>query len=276
MRRLTPRRLSWFGWFWGRVLQFVKIAAVIAAVAALGLWITAQGYMVEAGRWAEHKLVDATGAMGLRVADVIVEGRNRIDAERLKETIAVEPGDPLLGVDLDDLRARLTGIAWVKDVRVRRAWPDRLIVSLDERQPVALWRDAPGGPAVIDADGVVVARSDLARFGTLLAVEGPDAAQEAGALIALLKAQPDIAVRVQKAVRVSERRWDLVLAEGTVLRLPENDPGYALARVAKAQGQEKILDQGLKAIDLRQSDRIILEGKPGMNRDFLLKGGDAV
>jgi cell division protein FtsQ len=159
---------------------------------------------------------------------------------------------------------------------VRRALPDRLVISITERLPVALWLDAVGGPAVVDDEGVVLTHENIASFGTLLAVEGKDSEKEAGKLLALLKGQPDIAVRVKKAIHVSGRRWDIVLDNDMLLRLPEDDPGYALARASRAQLQEKVLDQDLKAIDLRQSDRIILEGKPGEKRDLLLKGGNPV
>jgi len=275
--RLTPRRLSWLGWFWGRVWFATKIAGVIAVVAGLCVWVLAEGYMVKASDYVQDKAVAASGGMGMKVADVIVEGRHYVDANTLKETIGVKPGDPLLGVDINDLHARLTSIAWVRDVQVRRALPDRLIITLTERTPIALWRDAAGGPAVIDDEGVLLARHNLAQYGQLLAVEGKGAEKEAGTLMALLKGQPDIAVRVKKAVRVSDRRWDLLMDGGTTIRLPEDDPGFALARASKAQGQEKILDRNLKAIDLRQPDRIILEGQPGEeSRDLLLKESNPV
>jgi cell division protein FtsQ len=273
--RMTPRRLSWLGWFMGRVWFFSKIAAGIALVIGLFVWVLGQGYMKQAGGWMHDKIVAGTGSMGLRVADVQIEGRHYIDAETLRKSIQINPGDALLGVNIHDLHARLTALPWVKDVSVRRAWPDRVIITLDERLPVAIWRDAPGGAAVIDVDGVILSR-DFAAYGTLLLVEGPGAQKEAGKLIALLKGQPDIAVRVKKAVRISERRWDLAMDGGTILRLPEDDPGFALARASKAQAQEKILDKGLKAVDLRQNDRIILENATSGTSDLLLKDGNPV
>ncbi len=269
--RLTPRRLSWPRWFMGRVWFATKIALVFVVLIGAGVWVFAGGYMNQANGWMHKQVVSVSGAMGFRLADITVEGRHYIDADTLRNTIAVKPGDPLLSVDLSVMRARITALAWVKDVRVRRAWPDRLLISIDERQPIAIWRDAPGGPAVVDGEGVILTKQNLASFGQLLLIEGPGAPHEAGALIALLKGQPDIAVRVKKATRVSERRWDLTLDGGTIIRLPEDDPGFALARASKAQAQSKILDQGLKAIDLRQSDRIILEGSGDDKRDLLLK-----
>ena len=274
--RLTPRRLSWFGWFFGRVLHYSKIVLAIAAVIGVIMWVVAQGYLLKTGAWAQDKIAHVAASAGMVVGDVIIEGRNRIDNDTLKSAIDVAPNAPILGVDIDAIHARLTAISWVKAVQVRRALPDRLVISITERLPVALWLDAVGGPAVVDDEGVVLTHENIASFGTLLAVEGKDSEKEAGKLLALLKGQPDIAVRVKKAIHVSGRRWDIVLDNDMLLRLPEDDPGYALARASRAQLQEKVLDQDLKAIDLRQSDRIILEGKPGEKRDLLLKGGNPV
>lgn len=274
--RLTPRRLSLLGWFWRRSLAALKVAGAVACVVGFVLWIWAQGYLVRAQDWAGDRIARAGASVGLVVGDVVVIGRHYVDTPRLKAAIGVEPGAPILGVDLDGVQSRLSSISWVKSVHVRRVLPDRLIVSLNERLPVALWVEAPGGPAVIDAEGVVLTRIDVGSFGPLLALEGKGCETVAGDLIALLEGQPDLAVRVKKGVRVSGRRWDLVLSGGMILRLPEDDPGFALARAAKAQLQERVLDQDLKAIDLRQNDRIILENKPGQTRDLLLKGGSPV
>lgn len=274
--RLTPRRLSWLGWFFGRAMKLGKILAVLAAVVGLCLWIWAQGYLMQVGTWAQGKIAAATASMGVVVGDVIVEGRTNIDTDTLKNAIGVTPGESLFGIDIHAVHARITAISWVKDVQVRRVLPDRLIVTITERLPMALWLDAPNGPAVIDDEGVLLTQQNVTRFGTLLAVEGRGAAKQAGSIIALLKGQPDIAVRVKKAVRVSDRRWDLVLDNNVIIRLPEDDPGYALARASKAQLQEKVLDQDVKAVDLRQTDRIIIENKPGEKRDLLLKNGNPV
>jgi cell division protein FtsQ len=279
--RMTPRRLSWYRWFLHRLLYVTKIVAGVAAVVGLMMWVWAQGYLLEATQWAHDKVAIAGAAAGLVVEDVIIEGRGHIDTKTLKTAINVTPGTPILGVDIDAIHARLMSISWVESAQVRRALPDRLMVDLTERLPVALWLDAPGGAAVIDRAGVVLTRIDVASFGTLLGVAGRGCETKASEIIALLQAQPDIAVRVKKAVRVSERRWDLVLDGGMMIRLPESDPGYGLARAARAQLQERVLDQDLKAVDLRQADRIILENKPvknkeGEKRDLLLKGGNPV
>jgi len=274
--RMTPRRLSRFGWVMTQLVRVGKIFILLLLILWFGLWILAEGFLDRTENWAQGKVANVAADMGLRIKNVDVEGRHYLPVESLKEIIAVHPGDPLLAVDLDHVKNELQKNPWVKDVSIRRALPDRIVINLTERQPLAIWLDAPGTPGVIDEDGVVLAQTGFEQFGPLLAVSGPDSEKQAANLMALLSAQPDVAVRIQKAVYISGRRWDLVMDGGTIVKLPEEDAGLSLARLSRAQEETKILDQGHKSVDLRQTDRIILENKPGDIRDLLLKDAPPV
>jgi cell division protein FtsQ len=51
--------------------------------------------------------------------------------------------------------------------------------------------------------------------------------------------------------RVDERRWDLLLKDGGTILLPDSDEGAALDRLARLDREGRVLDLGLKRIDLR-------------------------
>ena len=84
------------------------------------------------------------------------------------------------------------------------------------------------------------------------------AQQAAAELVARLAAVPDIAADIESAVRVSDRRWDLVLASGTRVRLPEGDVSRALAQLTDMRREYEILNQDVVSIDLRLSDRLVV------------------
>lgn len=46
-----------------------------------------------------------------------------------------------LSVDLDELREQALNIGWLKEVHIRREWPDGLTFELFEQSPVARWND---------------------------------------------------------------------------------------------------------------------------------------
>ena len=69
----------------------------------------------------------------------------------------------IFSVPLAERRRRLMAIDWVEDVSVSRIWPDRLLVRIRERKPVAfvLFRS---GVLLIDAGGVLLDPPALAHL----------------------------------------------------------------------------------------------------------------
>ena len=66
---------------------------------------------------------------------------------------------------------------------------------------------------------------------------------------------------VKAAVRVGGRRWDLSLAGGIAVRLPEDDPSKALARLAAFEQESGVLSRDVRLLDLRMPDRVIVRHK---------------
>jgi len=65
-------------------------------------------------------------------------------------------------------------------------------------------------------------------------------------------------LKVQAAARVGERRWTLYLDNGVKIDLPEENVDAALKRVAELDATQNILSKGIREIDLRTNDRIVI------------------
>ncbi|MEW6253763.1 MAG: FtsQ-type POTRA domain-containing protein, partial [Planctomycetota bacterium] len=70
-------------------------------------------------------------------------------------------------VDLAQVRDSLEMLPWVREARVERRWPDTLVVSLAEHEPMARWNDT----ALINRAGEVFVAAFDARLPRL---SGPD------------------------------------------------------------------------------------------------------
>ena len=69
----------------------------------------------------------------------------------------------IFSVPLAERRRRLLGIDWVEDASVSRVWPDRLVIRIRERKPVA-FVSFRSGPLLIDAQGVLLEHPAQAQF----------------------------------------------------------------------------------------------------------------
>jgi len=79
-------------------------------------------------------------------------------------------------VNLDVVRQALEKLPWVRRVKVRRQWPSRLQVSIEEHHPVARWEERPGSGRneLVNAQGeVFVAVLSEKEAGRLPGMFGP-------------------------------------------------------------------------------------------------------
>lgn len=238
--------------------------ARIAAFGAVTLVVLGGGVVlwraVEPGRamtaWQEN-LLDRTAAWGLAVEDITVVGRRHASGPALLDATGLSRGAPILGVDLDEVRARIEAMPWIERATVQRRLPHHIHVVVTEREPFALWQ-RQGRFALIDRSGRVIVENDVAPFANLPLVVGAGAAPVAAALLDELVRFPEVMLRVTAAVRVGERRWNLRLASGADVLLPEGAETAAIERLAALHRDAGLLDRGLVAIDMRLPDRLVL------------------
>jgi cell division protein FtsQ len=143
--------------------------------------------------------VQVTGALVVPVPDVLAAA-------------AVVPGGPLAAVDTDAVAARVEGLPGVGRAEVSRDWPHTVVVEVFERAPVAVG-EAPGGPVLVDAEGVGYAPAPagaglpVLTFGPV----GPDDPATRAAL-AVLAALPE-------PLRADVREIDVAAGGTLTLRL---------------------------------------------------------
>jgi len=99
-----------------------------------------------------------------------LEGVNYAARSKLLRIFAADYGRSIFAVPLDERRRRLLGVDWVQDAAVSRIWPNRLLVRVTERKPVA-FVSLPlhgGGRAtrflLVDAQGVLLDPPLRAQF----------------------------------------------------------------------------------------------------------------
>ena len=109
----------------------------------------------------------ATAASGLRVTDVVIEGRANTPEPLLRAAIGVSKGDPILGLLAGgNAGAGSKRFPWVEHATVERRLPGTLVVNLQERRPFAVWQNQ-GKFVLVDRTGQVVTNQDVAAVSRI-------------------------------------------------------------------------------------------------------------
>jgi cell division protein FtsQ len=191
--------------------------------------------------------------LGFRVADVHLQGASKSSRDEIFKAAAIKPGEPILGLDLDRIRARVEAVGWVEHAKVIRLLPGTLVIAVTERPIMAVWQHR-GHRDVVAIDGHVVGSVDPAQFRGLPLVVGDGANVRAASLLPELLKRPRLAARLWAIRRVDDRRWDLILKDGGVVLLPASDEAAALDRLDRLDGAAHVLELGLARLDLRDPE----------------------
>jgi len=247
--------------------RFGAVLGVVVLTIWIGSWLLLSGTVDRAGNWAQNSLLLASANMGLSVDNILVEGRKETDANVIMAIINIEKGDPLLSFDPHDAQHLIEQVSWVKTAQVERRWPDTIYIGLQEKTPVALWKNGKQSK-LLDQDGEVIAADNTNEFKDLITVSGKGSRDTIGGLLSDLSEHKDLHKRVSSATRIGERRWDLQSDTGIKIKMPEEDQAQALARLVRAQSDDALLDQDITEIDMREKDRISIRTKPGKIQEY--------
>lgn len=206
-------------------------------------------------------LAEGVGAAGFRVESIEVTGARRMNPMTVYSSVLDQKSRAMPLVDLAQVRGRLKRIGWVADAQVSRRLPNKLVVHIIERQPVAVWQH-DGVLALIDANGVALEQILPETLPQLPLLIGQGANRQAQNYRALLDATPAMRPLIKAATWVGNRRWNLLFATGETLMLPEDAPQRALVKFAELDGTRQLLGRGLLRFDMRDPTRLVVR-KPG-------------
>jgi len=230
-------------------------ASIFLLAATLGYGAVAGGHVPAIVDWLKDTRDAAANTMGFRIAEISLTGSKEVSREEILTTAGVTGRASLLFLDANAARARLLANPWIADAAVLKLYPDRLQITVTERQAFALWQK-DGRVSVIAADGTVLEPFVEDRYLGLPLVVGTGAQRQAKDFLAIIDRYPDIRSVLRASILVAERRWNLRLNNGIDVRLPEMNVEQALARVVALDREKKLLSRDIVAVDLRLPDRV--------------------
>jgi cell division protein FtsQ len=229
----------------------------ITALYAFSLSNAAVPLFSEAAFLADRAAYDA--GFRFRPEELVVTGRKITPQTALLEALKLPHQGSSLFYDAGTARARLLKLGWIETAEVRRVLPSGLEVAVTERIPFARWEDSGHRVQVIDAQGHLLGEDEDGRFQALPFFAGEGAPLGAAGFELALEGHKDTLRRIERAELIAERFWLVKLKSGLALKLPRKLTSLTLERLDSLLANPKIAGLSLEVIDLRLSNRTILQ-----------------
>ena len=208
---------------WNNPRLLNALAGTLAAAALFGLLIAGVQWLLRSSLFPVHE-VSVTGHLAHTGRDEVT----RATQGRIRGNF--------FAVDLAELRAALEALPWVRSVRVRRVWPDRLEVTLEEHVPLAHW----GETALVNTFGE---RFDARSEAPLPRLDGPEgtATEVASRYLRFGVILAPLGLKLKQVELTPRFAWRLLLDSGLHIELGRDVDAHPaevrLARFAAAYPQ---------------------------------------
>lgn len=165
----------------------------------------------------------------LPVGAVEIMGQFRhIDTQLLSARAAALTTGSFLMLDVGAVKAGLLEVPWVANADVRRVWPDRIHIRVEEHQAIARW----GSDSLLSNKGVVF-KAPITEFANQLVwLNGPMGS--ASEVYARYRRAQDLLAPIDKAIRsfsLSERRaWSFEVVDGPEIMVGRADFDHRVSR----------------------------------------------
>lgn len=237
----------------------VRLMNATAAVLFAGC---AAMLLAAAGLWALRNPAFALGG-------IVIEGRlTHNNAVTLRANVAHKLDGSFFTVDLRAARAAFESVPWIRHADVRREFPNRLLVTLEEHQPVALWGPESGSAMVNTYGEVFEANVADVEDDDLPRLSGPDG--HAPEVLAMQRAlQPlftPLNMQLTQLAMSGRGGWRATLDDGPVVELGGGTTAELMARTAQftrtltqVAGKYGRRPDALVSADLRHADGYALK-----------------
>jgi cell division protein FtsQ len=241
----------------GALTVLVLLAALLAS-GVIGRSVRAVGRGIDA----------VTAHAGFGISEIHITGNRRTPYRQVLEVLGMQPGQSIFSADLFGARNRLAHLDWIASAEVHRRYPDAIFVTLVEKRPFALWQAPPNAQgvapiAVVERSGAVITTRDVEKFRRLPKLVGAGAPAAAADLVDAVQAHRAVAARTAAYARVSARRWNLILDDGVVVKLPEAGWAKELDALEHLIIDAGILERDVTEIDLRSPSHYFFLTKAG-------------
>lgn len=160
---------------------------------------------------------------------VVTQPLKEVSAEQLEYAASSVRGN-FFTADLEQARQIFEKLPWVRHADLRRRWPSRIEVTLDEHEAIAYWQDPESSDVkLLDKNALIFEGSSTADMPVF------QGSPETASLMinkfeSMNKQLEPIHQRIKKLTLSNRLAWKLALEDGTVIELGKEQEQLTLAQ----------------------------------------------
>ncbi len=165
---------------------------------------------------------------------------------------------PIFYIDIDKIETVFKHIDCVENYKITRVLPNKIKITIKEKKPIAIWQDSKDNFFYITDNGNIITIKNPEFVEHFIIFTGRNAYKNAEEILAIMQYDDEIAKKITSISYISQRRWDINLANNIKIMLPEKNPEIAWKKFVEIDKNNKLSEKPNKRYDLRIENKLIV------------------
>ena len=177
----------------------------------------------------------------------ITSNSSNYDNERINDIVASIQGKDLLSLDLSDIKSRIRSDGWIRDVEIKKSFPDKLKIIIISQQPYAIYNSK-----IMMKDGSLIKASSLTYDLPIISDHTHDSQSSMNTMIITTKLLQKIDLEI-KQIEIHHSLIKVFTSANILISDRDNYEVNLNRLVLSFKDLQKLFKKDIKSIDMRYS-----------------------
>jgi cell division protein FtsQ len=208
-------------------LGLIKWIALLLIISSAALSISALLYHLDIHGRVAKVMQTGINSTDWTIKHIVIVGAEHVLEDTVREIIGFSEGDATMAVDIFVAKQKLEKNSWIDKASIKRDGVDAIIIEIEEEVPQAIYEQG-GRYWLINAKGRLIDAVDPSMRPELVRVCGKDANLYYAAILKEVSLERQLMENIEQLRFIDGRRWDIILKNNIILKLPSMKVAEAL------------------------------------------------
>ncbi len=190
------------------------------------------------------------------VSEIVVKGASLDVKSEIINNLSFIKGNKVLDVNLEKLQIYINSLPWIYKSSISRNLNGKITINVVEINPYFLWKNDDDKYKVISSDDTLVDIKLNFPLENLITIEQGEKSLKNSHNIRFLIYQDLDILKEIKTLRYNGYRWDIILKDGLVIKLPENNVDKAYKKFLSLNKKYNLMEKDLEYIDVTSVNKL--------------------
>lgn len=197
----------------------------------------------------------------LLVKEIEIYGTNQKLKQEIQQTLKYLINTEMYKVDIWSIKSKILEDSKIRNVSVSKRFPNTIAVKIIEKKPFFIWQNNNDEFYIVNSEDKIVRKAKVSEYKNYVLIKGKSLNIKSADDIRFYIYSSNYLLNKVSTIEYKGYRWDLLLKNGIVIKLPELNIKKAVQLILQTDKKYQILSRKISYIDARIENKLFIKSE---------------